>query len=92
MCKEKWFYKSKIEGELKGNPKVWHSKFKLMCRSQEKVDRIKVPGIDPKDFALIANAINTKIVKVSQFFSLPQYGMCTTDCLLLIVTNLLART
>lgn len=92
MCKEKWFYKSKIEGELKGNPRVWHSKFKLMCRSQEKVDQIKVPGIDPKDFALIANAINTKIVKVSQFFSLPQYGMCTTDCLLLIVTNLLART
>lgn len=61
---KKQFYKSNIEGKIKGNPIIWHSKIKSVCRSQEKVDRIKVPGIDPQDFALIANAINTKFVKV----------------------------
>lgn len=63
---KKNFYKSRVEGKIKENPRVWHGPIESVCRSVKKADRIEVPGINPQDFLTTANMINTKIVKVSQ--------------------------
>ncbi|XP_066266287.1 uncharacterized protein [Branchiostoma lanceolatum] len=66
---KKHFYKVNVEGEKKTDPRSWHNNIKAMCNIRKKASLIHAPGIDQTDFTATANAINTKLARVSQ--SLP---------------------
>ncbi|KAI8485726.1 hypothetical protein Bbelb_365600 [Branchiostoma belcheri] len=63
------FYKVRVEGRKKENPRTWHKNIKDMCNMSRKTTLINTPNIDQNDFTAIANEINRKFAEVSQ--SLP---------------------